>query len=79
MTPCRTHLVLISLRVGERVQNRLFEHEGRVLERKVICFRALCLCGKFLSYAGNLTLLGVGILCILPRLHIVGLHFLRDS
>lgn len=37
------------------------------------------LCGKFPFYAGNLTHLGVGILCILPRLPIVGLHFLRDS
>jgi len=40
MIPCRTHLVLISLPVGERVQNRLAEHEGRVLEHKVRCFRA---------------------------------------
>jgi hypothetical protein len=40
MTPCRTHLVLISPPVGERVQNRLAEHEGRVLEHKVGCFRA---------------------------------------
>lgn len=79
MTPCRTHLVLISLPVGEQVQNRLAEHAGRVLEHKVRCFRALCLCGKFPSYADNLTLLGVGILCILLRLHIAGLHFLHDS
>ncbi len=40
MTPCRTHLVLTSLPVGERVQNRLAEHEGKVLEHIVRCFRA---------------------------------------
>lgn len=40
MTPCRTHSVLISPPVGELVQNRLAEHEGRVLEHKVKCFRA---------------------------------------
>ena len=40
MIPCRTHLMSISLPVGERVQNQLAEHEGRVLERKVRCFRA---------------------------------------
>lgn len=40
MTPCRIHLALISQLVGERVQNRLAEHEGRVLVYKVRCFRA---------------------------------------
>lgn len=40
MIPCRTHLVLISPLVGERVQSRLAGREGRVLEHKVKCFRA---------------------------------------
>lgn len=40
MTPCHTHSVLISLPVDELVQNRLAEHEGRVLEHEVKYFRA---------------------------------------